>query len=148
MTWFGGFTGRRDAYVRLLPLHPVATATVAGLSRNWVSHLERLPFSALSSHAHLLGKKKDCLYSVVSFRWNMTQRQNWMDRRTEDGRRLQITLHKVPTSVCDVFPRCRRTIGAREADRSCQMSENNAIIGISRSYILQKVVKFRQTLTT
>lgn len=45
--------GTRDACVKLLPLRPVATATVASISRNWVSHLEHLPFSVLSSDAHI-----------------------------------------------------------------------------------------------
>lgn len=54
MTIFSGFMGIRHAHVKLLPLHPVATATVANISRNWVSHLERLPFSVFSLHTQLL----------------------------------------------------------------------------------------------
>lgn len=46
--------GIRHADVKLLSLHPVATATVANTARNWVSHLERLPFSVLSLHKQLL----------------------------------------------------------------------------------------------
>lgn len=61
MTLFSGFMGIRHADVKLLSLHPVATATVANISRNWVSHLERLPFSVLSLHTQLL---KNIILSV------------------------------------------------------------------------------------
>lgn len=61
MTLFCGFMGIRHADVKLLSLHPVATATVANISRNWVSHLERLPFSVLSLRTQLL---KNIILSV------------------------------------------------------------------------------------
>lgn len=53
---FSGFVGIRHADVELLSLHPVATATEANISRNWVSHLERLPFTVLSLHRQFLKK--------------------------------------------------------------------------------------------
>lgn len=62
MTLFSGFgMGIRHADVRQLSLHPVATATMANISRNWVSHLECLPFSVLSLHTQLL---KNIILSV------------------------------------------------------------------------------------
>lgn len=48
MTESCGFMGIRHADVNLVSLHPVATATLANISRNCVSHLERLSFSVLS----------------------------------------------------------------------------------------------------
>lgn len=61
MTLFSGSLGIRHADVRQLSLHPVSTATMANISRNWVSHLERLPFSVLSLHTQLL---KNTIYQI------------------------------------------------------------------------------------
>lgn len=79
--------GIRDACVRLLPLRPVATATVASISRNWVSRLEHLPFSVLSSRMYICWKKKRIVcgaWLVLGDKCHMKQRESWMD----EGQRM------------------------------------------------------------